>query len=380
LEGKQVVRLKGGDPQIFGRSGEEFDYLRERLIQVEIIPGVTSALAAASYTGIPLTQREEAISVAFCTGYPEEKITVPEADTLVYYMAASNLNVISNKVIASGKDPDTPVALVSKISTPHQRTVFSTLKKIVDENITLPTPLIVIIGKTAHSRNYPPASGSQNKVLVTGTNPGKYEYLGQIVHTPLVEILPMKDYGYVPDRLPKKNDFDWIIFSSRHAVRYFLQAFTENDIDIRWLAGSKIISIGPSTSRELKANRLKVDLEAEQETTTGLIDLFIERNLTGSKVLLPCSELATDDLPDYLESIGFKVTPLIVYRNEKPENPGLVDLNEIDMVVFSSPSGVRNFKSIYHKIPAHIQIITTSEITEKAIYSSGLMISNEWVI
>jgi uroporphyrinogen III methyltransferase / synthase len=380
LEGKQVIRLKGGDPQIFGRGGEEFDYLRERLIHVEIIPGITSALAAASYTGIPLTQREDASSVAFCTGYPEEKITVPDTDTLVYYMAASNLNVIGRKVIESGKDRHTPVALVSRISTPQQKTAFSTLGQLVDENITLPTPLIVIIGKTAHSRNYPPASGSQNKVLVTGTNPGKYEYLGQVVHTPLIEILPLKDYSFILDRLPKKNDFDWIIFTSKHAVRLFLQAFTDNELDIRWLAGSKIISIGAATSRELKANRLAIDLQAEQETTSGIIDLFIERNLKGSKVLLPCSELSTDELPDYLESIGFKVMPLIVYRNLQPEDPQFVDLNDIDIVVFSSPSGVRNFKSIYHKMPEHIRIITSGEITEKALYSTGLIEYNDWVI
>jgi uroporphyrinogen III methyltransferase / synthase len=379
-DGKQVVRLKGGDPQIFGRGGEEFDYLRERLIHVEIIPGITSALAAASYTGIPLTQREDASSVAFCTGYPEEKITVPNADTLVYYMAASNLNIIGKKVIESGKNTDTPVALVSRISTPQQKTVYSTLGQLVDENITLPTPLIVIIGKTAHSRNYPSASGTQNRVLVTGTNPDKYAYLGQVVHTPLIEILPLKDYGFVVERLPKINDFDWIIFTSKHAVRYFLQAFTDNDIDIRWLAGSKIISIGAATSRELRANRLVVDLEAEQETTSGIIDLFIERNLKGSRVLLPCSELSTDDLPDYLESIGFKVMPLIVYRNVRPEDPQFVDLNDIDIVVFSSPSGVRNFKSIYKKLPGHIRVITSGEITEKALYSTGLIEYNEWVI
>ena len=140
LEGKQVVRLKGGDPQIFGRGGEEFDYLRERLIHVEIIPGITSALAAASYTGIPLTQREESSSVAFCTGYPEDKITVPIADTLVYYMAASNLNLIGKKVMESGKDPDTPVALVSNISTPLQKTLFSTLGQVANENITFLLP------------------------------------------------------------------------------------------------------------------------------------------------------------------------------------------------------------------------------------------------
>jgi uroporphyrinogen III methyltransferase / synthase len=380
LEGKQVVRLKGGDPQIFGRGGEEFDYLRERLIEVEIIPGITSALAAAAYAGIPLTQREESSSVAFCIGYPEERISVPLADTLVYYMAASNLNLIAKRVIASGKDPATPVALVSSISTPLQKTIFSTLEGLVDGTITLPPPLIVIIGKTAQSRNYSPASGNRNKILVTGTSAGKYEYLGEIVHTPLIEIVPLKDYRFIRERLPKENEFDWIIFTSKHAVRYFLQALTDINIDIRWLAGSKIISIGAATSRELMASRLFCDIEAEKESTAGIIDLFIERNLKGEKILLPCSELTTDVLQNYLGKLGYEVTKLPVYRNLQPQDPKLVDLKEIDIVVFSSPSGVRNFKNLYQKLPEHIRVISTGDITDKELYCSGLIEYNDWVI
>jgi len=380
LEGKQVVRLKGGDPQIFGRGGEEFDYLRERLIQVEIIPGITSALAAASYTGIPLTQRQEASSVAFCLGYPEERITVPNADTLVYYMAASNLDLIAGKVIESGKSPDTPVVLVSNISTPLQKTIFSTLAGLVDGSVKLPPPLIAIIGNTAHSRNYPPASGNRNKILVTGTSPGKYEYLGEIVHTPLIEILPLRDYQFMREKLPVENDFDWIIFTSKHAVRYFFQALTDIDIDIRWLSGCKIISIGATTSRELKNYRLLYDIEAEKESTAGIIDLFIERNLKGRKILLPCSELTSDVLPTYLGNLGYSVTKLPVYRNLQPQAPQLVDLNEIDIVVFSSPSGVRNFKNLYQKLPEHIQIISSGDITDKELYCSGLIEYTDWVI
>ena len=179
------------------------------------------------------------------------------------------------------------------------------------------------------------------------------------MHTPLIEILPLKDYRFILKELPQKNDFDWIIFTSKHAVRYFLQALTDNDIDIRWLAGSRIISIGAATSRELRANGLNYDLEAEKESTSGIIDLFIERNLTGSKILMPCSELTTDVLPDSLGNMGFKVTPIVVYRNVQPQDTQFVDLNDIDIVVFSSPSGVRNFKAMYQKLPGHIQIISS---------------------
>jgi uroporphyrinogen-III synthase len=146
------------------------------------------------------------------------------------------------------------------------------------------------------------------------------------------------------------------------------------------MTGSKIISIGKTTSRELKANKLLVDLEAEKESSSGVIDLFIERNLTGKRILLPCSELSSDSLPTYLIKMGFVVTPLPVYRNIQPKDPRLVDLKDIDIVVFSSPSGVYNFKTFYNKLPGHLQIISSGEITDKALYSTGLIEYNDWVI
>lgn len=147
-KGKQVVRLKGGDPMIFGRGGEEIDYLRQRLIDVEVIPGITSAVAAAAEAMIPLTQRGISSSVSICTGHPEDKIFVPESDTLVYYMGASSLKKIVKKVISHGWSPQTPIALVYNASQPEQKIKVSTLENILNITETYNSPLTVIIGNT----------------------------------------------------------------------------------------------------------------------------------------------------------------------------------------------------------------------------------------
>jgi len=148
VNGKQVVRIKGGDPMIFGRGGEEFCYLKQRLIDVEIIPGITSALAAAAIAGIPLTQRGISSSVAFCTGHPESSIHIPDTDTIVFYMPASNLHIILNKLIAAGRPTNTPVALIENISLPEQRIITGTLYEILKRTNTFQHPLLVIAGNT----------------------------------------------------------------------------------------------------------------------------------------------------------------------------------------------------------------------------------------
>lgn len=148
ISGKQVVRIKGGDPMIFGRGGEEFCYLKQRLIDVEVIPGITSALAAAAIAGIPLTQRGISSSVAFCTGHPESSIHIPGTDTIVFYMPASNLHIILNKLIAAGRPTNTPIALIENISLPEQRIITGTLYEILKGTNIFQSPLLVIVGNT----------------------------------------------------------------------------------------------------------------------------------------------------------------------------------------------------------------------------------------
>ena len=181
VNGKQVVRIKGGDPMIFGRGGEEFCYLKQRLIEVEIIPGITSALAAASLAGIPLTQRGISSSVAFCTGHPESSIHIPDTDTIVFYMPALNLHIILNKLIAAGRPTNTPVALIENISLPEQRIITGTLYEMLKKTNTFHSPLLVIVGDTVKLNHL--IKKSVPKVLITETCVEKYRHPGDIVHS-----------------------------------------------------------------------------------------------------------------------------------------------------------------------------------------------------
>jgi len=169
IAGKTVVRLKGGDPMIFAHGREELDFLQSRFVEVEIIPGISSAIALSSYTHIPLTHRGISSSVAFVTGHSAKDIQIPDADTLVYYMAGSNISNIAKKLIKSGRSPDTPVALIHNVSLPDQKTFFSSLKELQYSIIKYPTPIIIVIGDVVAFEN-----GDEKNTLVTETPCKKY--------------------------------------------------------------------------------------------------------------------------------------------------------------------------------------------------------------
>lgn len=377
INGKKVVRLKGGDPLIFGRGGEEYDYLSSRLVQAEIVPGITSALAAAASSAIPLTLREESASVAFCTGYPTEKITVPTADTLVYYMGATNLKAIAQKLIEAGRLLDTPVALIQNASSPTQKVVFSSIRELSEGEPDVVSPLIAIVG------NYikPKATSANNKILVTGSNPDEYQHLGEVVHTPLIQIISVPDYSIYKPVLNSDKNYDWLIFTSRYAVPYFIKALLSCGKDLRWFGNSKIIAIGQVTAKELQKHGLVADIVSENETSDGLVDLFVERQLQGKRILIPRSDLARDIIPNLLNRMGYEVDTIAVYQNVVPDNIQQVNLDDFDMIAFSSPSGVKNFKRIYEKLPSHISVLAKGDVTRRSLYDTGLLQHDpEWVI
>jgi len=275
INGKQVVRIKGGDPMIFGRGGEEFCYLKQRLIDVEIIPGITSALAAAAIAGIPLTQRDISSSVAFCTGHPESSIHIPNTDTIVFYMPASNLNVIIKKLLDSGRSGNTPIALIENISLSEQRIITGTLNEILHKTDTFHSPLLIIVGDTVKLNHL--IKKSVPRVLVTGTSVEKYRHLGDIVHTPLIELNPPGSFEELDQVIQKINEFTYLIFTSRYAVYYFFNRLCFLHKDSRSLAGIKIASIGKITSVKLAEYGIIPDLEAKDESSRGLIDMFREK-------------------------------------------------------------------------------------------------------
>jgi uroporphyrinogen III methyltransferase/synthase len=365
--GQNVVRLKGGDPFIFGRGGEELDYLKERLIPVEVVPGISSALGAAAYAEIPLTRRGVASSVAFCTGHPKEKIAVPQADTLVYYMAADTLPSVARAILAHGWDPQTPVACVTRATWPGQRVHFAALDVLKTKTPRLASPLLVIVGQVAaqgRKRNW---FAARKKILFTGTHPEHFQHLGELVHHPLIEIKPLDDYRAVDAQLKHVNRFHWVVFTSQHAVQYFFARLRAVNLDSRALHGVKIASVGEQTTRALQAQGLAPDMQPQVETAKGLVEAFAQREVKGWRVLVPHSNLASKAMVRGLTAMGHRVTPLVVYRTTPPKNKYPVDWEGIQEVFFASPSGVRNFKQQVGQAPANVRCASIGPETERVL-------------
>lgn len=325
LEGKDVVRLKGGDPMIFAHGREEIDYLASRLVKVEAVPGVSSAVAASSLTGIPLTHRGLSRSVAFVLGHGDT-VQTPSADTLVYYMGGSNISNIADALIASGRSEDTAAALVSDVSLPGQKAIFSTLGEL-RYSVYRHTPVILMVGDTVA------LAAVRQKVYHTGSQSD----------TPLIEI------HRLDTPRPDAKDFDWVVFTSRYGVKYYERS----------LEGVKVATVGPVTSAALG---FKPDFESPTRSAEGLLDFF--RGKWPSRILLPRSEIGLKSFSDGLRAEGHTVIDLPVYSNTPVANPVKVKLEEYDKVEFTSPSTVEAFKKLYgNNIPDQLLLTAKGKTT-----------------
>ncbi|WP_080904355.1 uroporphyrinogen-III C-methyltransferase [Parabacteroides sp. Marseille-P3160] len=362
VSGKQTVRLKGGDPMIFAHGREEIDYLKSRFVEVEVIPGISSGIALAAYTQIPLTHRGVASSVAFVTGHSAAKLQTPDADTLVYYMGGANVASIARRLIAEGWKDTTPVALVHKVSLPEQKTFFSNLKELTHSVFTYPTPLLVIVGEVVSFENRQP----QN-VLVTSTSKGEYESQPNVVHTPLIQIEkihPNEPLRAVLDRL---DSIDWIIFTSRYGVSCFMEELKEYAVDIRSLSHVKFASVGPVTTQALASYYLYPAVESTSESAEGLLSYFEQEKLTAQRILLPRSKIGLKQLSGKLTQMGNQVYDIPVYTNTVNRKAEIKDLSSFQKIVFSSPSGIDAFTRLYGKLPEGIQFIVKGKTTEQSL-------------
>jgi uroporphyrinogen III methyltransferase/synthase len=365
VSGKNTVRLKGGDPMLFAHGREELDFLKSRFVDVTVIPGISSGIAMAACTHIPLTHRGVASSVAFVTGHSEAKIQTPHADTLIYYMAGTNLSNIAEKMLAAGRDADTPVALVHNVSLPGQKTFFSTLKELRFSVIKYPTPILVVIGNVVSFEN---GNVRRRNVLATGTTCEEYcDGQRNITHTPLVKI--QKAQNNILHRIlgEKMNSYQWIIFTSRYGVRFFFEILDEISYDIRALGTVKIASVGKTTTTELKKYHIYPELEPATESAEGLIACFKEAGITDHHILLPRSDKGMKYLSDELQALGNHVTDVPVYENTFNAEASKVDLSDIQEILFASPSGVDAFIRLYGALPEGIPLIAKGKTTENRL-------------
>lgn len=335
--GKNVVRLKGGDPMVFAHAGEEIEYLQSNLINVSVIPGITTVSAMAASAKISLTQRNISSSIALVNGHSTVPI-IPSTDTIVYYMGGSRIAQIGKELLSEGWAATTPVLLVHNVSLPDEQTFETTVGELPTLNSPLPTPVIMLVGDVAQLRHK--SSSAVCRTLYTGLVCEDKSF----IHTPMIEIEP------VSYELPMVGKFDYLLFTSRYAIKNWKGSFQ-----------GRIVSIGATTTKELKAAGVENVEQVEQDDSYGVIDYFSRQS--RGRVLIPRSNLALNIIPDGLRALGFQVTTLTVYNSIYPQHITRVNLSNIQRVVFTSPSTVDNFIRTYGELPAHIEYITRGSIT-----------------
>lgn len=378
-EGKNVVRLKGGDPLIFGRGADEIDYLRAYHIDVDIIPGISSATGIPSVLGIPLTARGVASSVAFVSGHGEDEtthrpkpVTIPQTDTIVFLMGLTKLNAITRSLKKSGWKNEAPVLVISKGTRSDEKIVYGNIKTIEKRVLKekLEPPALIIAGEVVKfwSKKIKVKKGT----LYVGTNPGKYENFGRLVHLPMIEITPVfpakEEIKILTDDL---KNYDIIILTSRFAVSCFMKILASARYPLSDLSSVDIAVVGRDTAQALKTFGLKPKVISAPETSEGLLGALLkEYTLKGKRILFPRSALPNPFLKDELIKRGAYVKELTVYENTKPAKRD-ISFENIKQVIFTSPSTVENFLADYGMIPEGWHILSRGPHTQKALEKAG---------
>ena len=400
-KGAIVARLKGGDPFIFGRGGEEAEALHEKGIPFEVVPGISSAAAVPAYAGIPLTHRSHTVSVAFVTGHedPTKKKsdlhwpTLAGIGTLVFLMGVKNLPAIAENLIGAGKDPKTPAALIRWGTTPGQRTLTGTLSDIAQkaEKSGFAPPSVFVVGTVVGLRetmNWFETRPLFGRGIVITRPEKQAEELARrlrirgarVIHFPVIEIVPPADWTPLDRAMERLGDYRWIIFTSANGVAFFFKRLRERGEDVRELKGVKIATIGPATASAVEALGINVDLVPEEFISEGVVRAFAGHDLRGCRILLPRAAEARDVIPDGLAEMGATVDVAAAYRTIKADrDPAkLIELfknGEVDAITFTSPSTVVNFLKIMGKdfrLPSRVKVATIGPVTEAAAKRAGL--------
>lgn len=384
-EGKNVVRLKGGDPMIFAHGSEEIEFLESNLIQVNVIPGITTASALAASQKISLTHRDFSSSVALVSGHTPQPVT-PDAETLVYYMGAKQLQAIATQLIdEEGWAFNTPVLLTYNVSRQDEQTFETTLWELRNgEKKDLPTPLTALIGNVAGLKHH--QASDIKPTLYTGTLPDIEKRNADYTYTPLIEInnssiFSLKDalydeenYEYYKGKGLAWDDDDekkpkYVVFTSQHSISSTIECIPEL---LEEQENYIFISIGDTTTEALHNAGIKDVIQVEEDNRFGIIKRFEkekekydEANARYEDIIYPHSSLSPEDIPLALQELGFSVKSFVAYKNVMPEHPRLVNLNHFKRIVFTSPSTIDNFIELYGKLPEDSEFITRGPITQK---------------
>ncbi|MFH0809486.1 MAG: uroporphyrinogen-III C-methyltransferase [Pseudomonadota bacterium] len=387
-QGGMVVRLKGGDPFVFGRGGEEAEALAAAGIPFEIVPGVTSAVACPAYAGIPLTHRAYASSAGFVTGH--EDPTKPDSGidwnnlargvgTLVFLMGAKNLNKICARLMEGGRGPQTPVAIVEWGTTSHQKTTVGTLSTITEvaRRNHVAAPAVIIVGEVVELRAQLDWFESKplfaKTIVVTRAREQASSFVERLedlgancLEVPTIEVVPPLSWDALDGAIKNLRGYDWVIFTSANAVDYFLERLKPCGTDIRALAGTQICCIGPSTAERLQRLMIEVEFVPEKFRAEGLVEELLARGVQGKRVLIPRAQEAREILPIKLREAGALVDVVTTYRTIRPETPrdalaALFERGGVNLITFTSSSTVKNFAEIFGgRLPQIMKSVTTA--------------------
>lgn len=405
--GKVVARLKGGDPYLFGRGGEEAQYLHERGLAFEVVPGVTAGFAAAAYAGIPLTHRDFTTSLGLVTGHedPAKKFSSLDWEklatgvgTLVFYMGMANLALIAEQLTAHGRSPQTPVAVVRWATTPRQQTLTGTLADIVAKvrAADFKPPAVIIVGEVVNLRDElrwfdnRPLFGKRVLVTRAASQEGRFSELltaagAEAVACPVLEVLPPEDPAPLDAALADLAATDLLILTSANAVEAVFARLRETGRDLRALAGVEIAVVGPKTGEALAAHGLRADLVPEDYRAEGVLELLRARGVAGKRILYPRAELARELLVQELAALGAEVAAPIAYRT-RPPREGAEALRQalaegVDAVTFTSSSTVDNLLAMAgpegKELLAGVPLVSIGPLTSKTLRRHGLPVDVE---
>ena len=391
--GATVVRLKGGDPFVFGRGGEEAEALAAAGVPFEVVPGITSAIGAPAYAGIPVTHRGVSTHFTVVTGHEDPTKAATDVDwdalarvggTLVILMGAGNAGEIAARLIAGGRGPSTPVAAVRNGTRTDQETVRATLATIGDAGVRAPSAIVVgdVAGLDLAWFESKPLFG--RSVVVTRAREqasslrAELEDLGaSVIELPTIAVEPI-DFA-----MPDLSAYDWLVFTSVNGVdAFFVDGLWRAGFDARALAGVRVTAIGPATASTLLAYDINVDLLPERSVAESLLDAFPTPDTSGTRVLLVRAEQGRDVLPDGLSARGYAVDVLAVYRTVRAE-PDAASLErvrrgDVDAITFTSSSTVDNLCDLLDTVPDPQPIVVSiGPATSDTARARGLRVDVE---
>lgn len=392
--GMNVVRLKGGDPFVFGRGGEELEALAEAGIPFEVVPGVTSPLGIAAYSGIPLTHRSHNKAVTFVTGHDVHGIDwskVGQTETLVIFMGIFAIREIAAEIVRHGRSADTPAITVRWGTRPDQETVIGTLGTIADqiEAADLKPPATVIIGEVValHEQldwfEKLPLFGS--KIVITRAADQAADFSDKLralgadaIELPVIALESPADPAPLDRAIENLSSYDWLIFTSVNGVRFFMDRLDQSPHDLRSLK-ARICAIGPATRKAIESLHLKVELTPEEYVAESLVKAFANAELAGKRMLLPRAAVARDVIPVELAKLGAHVDVVEAYRNVVPQS-ATARAREIfsaekkpDWITFTSSSTVKNLLAITGREALDgVRIASIGPVTSSTLCAHGL--------